>query len=327
MIFARLTIVLLFILSVAVAAAEPIEIRVAHFIPDESPLSERVFGEMVDTLNRESAGKLRATHHPGGQLERSPGRYLDRLQQGDIDIALLVPAYTPEIFPDHGLLTLPTLFESLEHAQNAHDKLARRGLLRGYDQLHILAAFVADPYQLHLNFPYTGLESIKGKRIRTTHGIQERIVHALQGESIPGSTVVDVTAMLSESTVDGAFLPWTAASAFGVIDATQSHVQVEVGYPGLIIAMNQTKYQSLSDEMKQIVDRVSGAWILERTLQIYQKLPGAIAKQAIANSEHTVFTPTVADTESLKQLLEPIVKDWAEVHHNGELLVREVRGL
>jgi len=221
--------------------------------------------------------------------------------------------------------------ETTREASLVHQRLFERGLLRGYDKVKVVGLGTTSAYTLHLNFGFSRLEDLKGRKIRAATGIQSQIVGALGGTPVGGIVVTQTAESLSRGLIDGTLLGWESMNTFRVIPVTTHHVQFPLGFTPLMVAMNRTKYESLAPELKRVVDRYSGAWVSERMSSNYDTMGGRALADAQKSGKNTVIELAAPERKRWSAALAPIVEEWKKAHPNGPALLtaleEEVKGL
>ena len=311
--------------AVAASAQESVSIRIGHFLPPVSLTHKNMFVPMAEALNKESGGRIKAKVYPGGSLGRNPAQQLQLVKDGVIDVSFIVQSYTPGEFPDNAVMELPLLMEDTLEASLVHQRMFERGLLRGYDSVKVLGLGTTSAYGLHLRFPFTGLDSLAGKKIRAATGLQSEVVSALGATPVGGIRVTQTSEALSRGVIDGTLLGWESMSTFKVLPVTTDHVQVALGFTPLMVAMNKEKYESMPNDLKAILDRFSGKWIATRMAENYEKTGSVAFTKATKSDKNSVIEPDAALQEQLRARLQPVIDKWAGDHPNADALLKALK--
>jgi TRAP-type C4-dicarboxylate transport system substrate-binding protein len=309
----------------AVLAQEPVKLRIGYYHPPATMIHQHVFVPLAEGLNKESGGRIEASLHPGGELGADPTQQLQLLQDGKVDITYLAPSYTPNDFPDHEVMDLAIDVGSTRAANLLHQRLYERGLLRGYEKVHVIGAVSGTAGQLHAKFPITSLDSLQGRTIRAERGIEQEFVKALGGKPVAGGNITETADALRGGTVDGTVLPWGPARVFKVFDVTSHHVDLSLSRSGSVVAMNKAKYESLPSDLKQLVDRFSGNWFVLRFAES-QEIADQRAVTVVRGLQgHEIVELSADQRAQILEKVEPVVKRWAQEHPNGEAIVAAIR--
>jgi len=305
--------------------AQPVKMRIGYFPPATTILHQHVFVPLAEGLNKESGGRIEATLHPGGELGADPTQQLQLLQDGKVDIVFMVPSYQPRDFPDHEVLELAIDVGSTRAASLLHQRLYERGLLRGYEKVHVIGAASGTASHLHTKFPIESLDSLQGRTIRTEGSIEQEFVSALGANPAKGTNITETAERLRSGAVEGALVAWGPAHVFKVFDATSHHLDLSLSRIGTVVAMNKGKYESLPADLKQVVDRFSGEWFVLRYAES-QDLADQRALAVLRGLEgHKIVELNAEQRAQMLKKVEPVVDRWAKKHPNGETIVAAIR--
>ncbi|MEZ5651072.1 MAG: TRAP transporter substrate-binding protein DctP [Burkholderiaceae bacterium] len=294
--------------STSSLAAEPITLNFAHFVPPQTGYG-KTFASLAADIERQSGGSLKVDLKPGGSFEKVPAKYLGHLQSGAVDIAMLVPSYTPDVFTGYALFHLPFQFATIREAARVHQRMAEQGALPGYDRLKVLAAFTTDSYEIHLREPFDGLESLRGRRIRAADGLHQAMLGALGVQAIPSSNVTTIASSLAAGEVDGSLLGFSPARAFKVIPQAKEHVEAGFGYAPLLLAMDRARYDRLPEAARRAIDAASGPALLDRLIADTEE-GASLGRKVAADLGHRVVELSADARDQLRASLGPAVQDW-----------------
>lgn len=295
-------------------------LKFGHFLPVQSLTHSNLFVPMAEKIKEETDGQVVIQIFPGGSLGRNPRAQLQLLMDGVTDISFIVQSYTPGEFPDNSLMELPLVMESTREASLVHQRLYERGLLRGYDKVHVLGLGTTSAYNTHMNFDYASLDDLKGKKIRVATGIQSEIIEALGGTPVGGIPVTQTAESLSRGVIDGTLLGWESMNTFRVTPTVTHHVNVPQGFTPLMVGMNKKKYDSLPANLQAVIDKYSGDWIAERMAKNYNIVGDQARDTAAASGRNTTVELTAAERQRWEERLTPIIDDWKTKHPNGPAL-------
>ena len=122
---------------------------------------------------------------------------------------------------------------------------------------------------------------------------------------------------MSKGTIQGAVIPWEVVPSVKVHELTKFHAEFDPAGGALytttfVMAMNKAKYNSLSADLKKIIDNNSGmatsAW-LGKTQQAGD---AAGRKSASDRSGNTIFTVGVAEAQNFRRKSRAIEVEWVE---------------
>lgn len=298
--------------------ADSSPLRIASFISPLSPQNAQVMGPWVEYLREQSNGELRIEFYPGGTLGRHGKYQLKLLRDGVQDVSLIVPGYTPGLFPDNDLFELPMLMENTLEASMTYHRMIAGGHLRGYEDTKLISVFMSQPYFIHLNSAYENIDDLRGKKIRVAGYLQAEIARRLGATPIGGIAVTQIRESISRGLIDGTILGWDSMHVFGVKHVTNYHIEVPVTYAPILVLMNLDRYNSLPDSHKMLIDQSTG----EKMARDFSAATSALAiktyAEARASDNQHFVTPDATDMLNWQQALAPLEDEWVTENPQGE---------
>jgi TRAP-type C4-dicarboxylate transport system substrate-binding protein len=194
----------------------------------------------------------------------TPAQLLDRVKEGVDDLILTVPGYTPGRFPMMEVFELPFMTRNAETASKAAWSYLQKNALSEFPKTKVLAMWVHDEGQIHTSHKHIKtLEDFKGLKLRAPSRLTTKLLLSL-GASPVAMPITNVQDAISKGTVDGAMVPWDAATSFKLHDVAKYHTETPVSTPALytvtlMFAMNQERYDKLPADLKAIIDKNTGA--------------------------------------------------------------------
>jgi TRAP-type transport system periplasmic protein len=311
---------LAFALSPFAANAEPIKLKFAFFASDREFVFRSVVKPFVDAVNLEGKGIVEIELFPSGALERSYPKQVQLVLSGGADFAWIHTALTPEQFPDNAVMEQPGMFHDAEEATQVYTRVAASGVLRGYEDLFLVASVCTAPLVIHMRTPAASLEDLKGKKIRSANQTEGTVLKALGMEpaSIPINQVSDA---INRGAVDGATAGLDVAVDFGISRFATNHYMLSLGIVPIIIAMNKRKFDSLPEAAQNIIRKYSGQWLTSRFVGTVNSYRAEILGQLKADSRRKVTNPSALDLDQASGTFKSAMNQWAAKDpRNGELL-------
>ncbi|MDH3684873.1 MAG: TRAP transporter substrate-binding protein [Myxococcales bacterium] len=138
----------------------------AHVLPPEHAV-HRALVRMGETLDRETQGSLRLQIRHSAQLGAEK-ELLEKVQAGQIQLTKVSTNALDSLVPELGVFALPWLFRDHAHFVAATEGPLGRELLRAADRvgLRALVYYEAGARSFYSREPITGLESLRGLRVR-----------------------------------------------------------------------------------------------------------------------------------------------------------------
>ena len=212
----------------------PITITMADHVPETSlavVAGTKVFMARVGEL---TGGAVTFQYFPNGQLGGAKDA-MTLVQSGAVQIAMIAPTSNDAKMPLSGIFALPGLYDSAEAATVDYlDLLANKesSLIKAdYDANNLipLVHTVLDPYQVTSKFEVTGVDSLKGKKIRNGSAGQGVLLSEI------GATAVSVSGpetyeALDRGGLDGTLLSVGTIESYSLEEvATHNTVNLPLG--------------------------------------------------------------------------------------------------
>ncbi len=237
--------------------AEPIQLKMALFVPDKHVQFSQVIEPWARRIEDLSDGRLKINLYPGGELV-SPRDQYDAVQKGDIDLSFGLPGYTPGKFPLTSAIRLPFLVRSAEKGSIVLWDTYKRFLQEEYKDVKILWLFCHGPGQLHTTKKQVKtLDDLKGLRIRTPDPLVSKVLERLGAVPVK-KPITEAYDALAEGSVDGVVAPWEVMRPFKFYEYCKYHTIVNLYSMSFFVAMNKDVYASLPENLRKIIDENSG---------------------------------------------------------------------
>ena len=322
--------------TAAAQAADPVILKLAHFLPAVAPAQAKVLQPWCDTLAAQSADRLQCQLYPSMQLGGTPSQLVDQVRNGIADIVWTAPGYSAGRFPAIEAMELPFMVaNALDGSRMTWDYYNQyaKDEFKAYKVLavHIDGGAVFHTAKTDIN----GLNDVKGLKLRTSTRLAAKALKALDG--IPVSMPpAQVTEAISKGVVDGGLLPWELMRPTKIDEVTKFHVSPPPGRPlmvGTVLAllMNKAKYDQLPADLKKIIDTNSGLPLVEKFGTVWDGVTAANMEYAAAIPGTTVhglmpdaYKAMRAATASLD---EEWVKDVSARDLDGQKLLTGARAL
>ncbi|MEM8854585.1 MAG: hypothetical protein AAGD34_12860, partial [Pseudomonadota bacterium] len=140
-------------LTFAAAAFAETTVRVASFTPEGAVGVQNVMKPWMDAVQEELGDKVEMVPFWGGALGPNPFDQFDLVRDGVVDVAWVLPGYTPGQVPQLQVTELPFTVESAEEASVVGWRLYEKGLVQGLDDVHVLTVWAPDVTNIHLTEP------------------------------------------------------------------------------------------------------------------------------------------------------------------------------
>lgn len=321
--------------AVADAASETVILKFEHFLPSTSTFIQNAIIPWCDKIAKDSGGKMKCQIYPSMQLGGTPSQLFDQVRDGVADIGWSVPTYQAGRFTKSEVFELPFMVKSAEKGSKAMWDYVHKNTMDEFKGVKLLATHLHDGAQLHFGSKSVKtLEDIKGLKLRAPTRIGTRTLAALGAIPVqmPAPAVPEA---ISKSVVDGASFPWEVTTAFKLQEICKTHTetapnQAKLSNTIFALIMNPTKYNSLSPELKKVIDQNSGIEVSSWFGKSLDRL--ALPARKIAVDRHnTINTLSDAEYKRWVRATETVDDGWIkEVEAkggNGKALLNDARAL
>jgi TRAP-type C4-dicarboxylate transport system substrate-binding protein len=315
------------ILSVLVAAlaisaparSQQITLKLSAFIPDQAPTFAQVIKPWAEAINAEGAGILKIDLFPGGALGGNPGLQPKMVTDGVADIALVIPAYSPGRFPDNEVMELPNIVRNSTESSVAISRLYDRGLLRGYDDFHVIMLSTTNPYAIHTKEPVKTMADISGRKLRAGGPVASAAMRALGAVPV-GMPITEVAENISRGVIDGTGGDWDVMYSFRIIETAKNHYMATLGTVPVAILMNREVYEGLPDAARALIDKHSGEALSRRFGGVHDGIQASKLAETKSDPVQTIVLPSQAELAEWDATMAPVIDTWVRGHPNGAAL-------
>lgn len=243
------------------AQAQTVTLRLHQMLPPQATIPARAITPWVQKVEAESGGRLKVQVFNAMQLGGAPPQLFDQAKDGVVDITWTVLGYTPGRFPKTEVFELPFMSSSAESSSKALQEYVERFAADEFKDVKLIAVHTHGPGLFHTKQPVTGLESLRGMKVRGGSRIINNMLTKL-GATPVGMPVPAVTEALSKGVIDGTTIPWEVAPSLKVHELVKNHTTF-AGKEGLYtqtfaFSMNKAAYDRLPADLKKVIDNNSG---------------------------------------------------------------------
>jgi TRAP-type C4-dicarboxylate transport system substrate-binding protein len=315
----RLVVVVLALLP-AIAAAEPIKLKLAFFSSDRSHLYRSGAKPFVDAVNAEGKDRVEIEVYLNGKLGADLTKQSRLVLDGTADIVYVVQPYERSSFPDSSVIELPGLYRDGQAGTLVFTRLVAAGIMRGFDDYFVIGTFASEPEGIHLRPPVASLSDLKGKRIRTNNEAEIAILKQLG--ATPAFVPINVTAdAISSGKIDGAMVPPVPMVEFGIGRVATNHFFLKTSCVPQSLLMSRKKFDSLPGDVQALIRKYSGDWFTQNYIQINETSTSLVMNQLESDPHRKVVFPSPADLLTANAVFNSIVDDYAaSSSHNSDLV-------
>jgi len=237
-------------------------LKVHHFLPAASSANQKIIQPWCDKIAKESNNELICQIYPSMQLGGTPPQLIDQVKDGVVDIVWVIPTYSAGRFTKSEVFELPFLTSSAKQGSQALWEYVQKNALDEYKGIKPLFMHTTEGYVLHSTKQVKTLEDMKSMKIRSATRINAKLITAL-GSTPVQMPLPQVSDSISKGVIDAAMVPWEGVPATKIHEIVKFHLDAPKGGPRFsnsifLFGMNQAKYDSLTPNLKKIIDQNSG---------------------------------------------------------------------
>jgi len=315
------------------AVAQTVTLRLHQMLPPQATIPAKALIPWAQKVEAESGGKIKVQLFHAMQLGGAPPQLFDQAKDGIVDLTWTVLGYTPGRFNKTEVFELPFMSGSAEQSSRAIQEYVEKYAADEFKDVKLIAVHTHGPGLFHTKAPVTGLESLRGMKVRGGSRVINNMLTKL-GATPVGMPVPAVTEALSKGVIDGTTIPWEVTPALKVSELVKNHTTF-AGKEGLYtqtfaFSMNKASYDKLPADLKAVIDKNSGietAAMFGRAMDEGDKAGLGIAQRAGNN----IVALDVAETQRWRRTAATVETDWVNEmkgkNIDGAKLVSEARAL
>lgn len=293
-------------------------IRVASFTPEGAVGVQNVMIPWMEAVQAELGDQVELVGFWGGALGPNPFDQYELVRDGVIDVAWVLPGYTPGQFADLQVTELPFTVESGVEGSIIAWRLFETGMLSGFDDVHVLTAWTPDVTNIHLTEPVDSLEALDGASLRTAGATQAMFVEAI-GAAPQTLGSVEANEAMGRGTIDGQLQGWTGMNTFGGFAVSNGAYRVPLGASPFVLLMNKDLWESLSPDVQEVMMRHGGEGLAARGGAAYDRITLGIVERQLADG-YEVFEASADDIAGYQDAHGEVYARWIAETPNGQAI-------
>jgi TRAP-type transport system periplasmic protein len=315
--------------------AQDVTLKFHHIWNTQAMASVNVIAPWCDKIAAESAGKLKCQILPAMSGGGTPPQLVDRVKDGVDDVVITLPGYTAGRFPAMEVFELPFMTNSAEVGARAAWDYLQKHALKEFPGTKILATWVHDEGYVHTREkPVRTLADFKGLKMRAPTRQTNKLLASL-GASPVGMPLPAVPDAVSKGTIDGFLLPWEVMPSLKLHEMVKYHTETDPSRPALysavfVFAMNQARYDSLSPDLKKVIDNHSGAAYSQAIGKIWDNSQ-TVGRKAAVDHGNVFYRLPLSEMDNWVKASAGLYDDWtADMDKrglNGKQLLQDAREL
>ena len=320
------------IAGAGVAAAQDFTFSIHHFLSPKSPAQTVLLEPWAAAVEEASDGRIAFEIFPAMSLGGAPPELYSQVRDGVADLVWTLPGYTPGTFPRLEVFELPSVHVGDARATNLAIQDVMDDLSADFEDIHPILVHVHSGNALHLaDGTVEGVEGFQGLKVRSPSRTGAWMLEELGAEPV-GMPVPTLPQALSKKTVDAALVPFEVAIPLGLSELTSSSVELNegarFGTSTFLFAMNKDRYDSLPDDLKQVIDEQSGRALAEEMGVAWNEVEPK-GKQIAEDAGNSVVALPAEASAAFDAPFEAVAQRWvSEANENGvdgEALLEKAR--
>jgi TRAP-type transport system periplasmic protein len=313
--------------------AQQVTLRLHQMLPPQATIPARALIPWAQKVEKESGGKIKVQLFHAMQLGGAPPQLFDQARDGVVDLTWTVLGYTPGRFNKSEVFELPFMTTTAEASSRAFQEYVEKFAADEFKDVKLIAVHTHGPGLFHTKEPVTGLEALRGMKVRGGSRIINNMLTKL-GATPVGMPVPAVTEALSKGVIDGTTIPWEVTPALKVSQLVRNHTTFAGKY-GLytqtfVFAMNKASYEKLPPDLKKVIDANSGveaAAMLGRAMD----QGDVVGREIAVKAGNKIVALDVNETQRWRRTAATVETEWVNEMKgkgiDGEKLAAEARAL
>lgn len=285
------------------------QMRVSSFEP-QNGFHSKLLQEWIDEMNAKLSDGASFRLYPASMLG-SPVAQAELVKNGVADVALVVPTYTPGVFPLTSVVEVPTIAPTASHGMGVLNTLYEEALLsEEYDDYKVIAFWTTPGYRIFSSSdPIIVPEDMQGKRLRTPSPFGTELLQMAGASGIP-VPAPQVYENIERNVVDGAIWTMDAYSTFRLDEVAPQVTRTRLMATPMTILMNKNTYSKLSEENRDVIDsltlRERSAWASDKV----DAFEDTIENNLLSNSDVNFFELTAEQEAEWVNVFSTAVESW-----------------
>jgi len=297
---------------IATARSTPAQttLTMSSWVSPQHHLTANVLQVWANDVEKATGGRVKFTMLP--KHPSAPPGTFDAVRDGLVDLSFVTASYTPA---RHILPLMPelpgggdtALVNSVAYSRIHWKYFQKVGEYRG---VKLLGVFTHGPGQMFTKKPVTGIDDMRGLKIRTGGGVAEQVAKAL-GASAFVKPAPESYELLSAGVADGVFFPLESIISFK-LDTVLEQATL---FPGGMYSsafgffMNEEKWSKLPKQDQEAIEKLSGEYIARLAGASWDEADRK-GMEALKKSGVKIVHANPAFVAEVRKRSAPIVDEW-----------------
>ncbi len=280
----------------------------SHLNPRSTGISQ-VIKPWADAVRADAGDHVTIVEYWGGSLGKSPAKQFELVRSGVLDIAWILPGYTPGQFPEMGLFELPFLFDSSFEAATVGWQLYEAGLLSGFDGVRLIGFFSTAPNGLFMRRSIATPLKLNGLKIRALGTIHSNWLNAM-GAAAQTMSGVDLNQALDRDIIDGGIQGWSGMRTFGTFPLVKQVWDIPVGTTPFLLLINEQSWQRQPAKVRRAMLKHGGLGIARSGGDAYAAINREIRVTLREANQPIIMTPGESTQQALVDRSQALHDAW-----------------
>jgi len=311
-------------LSLASASADELVLKFATLDIPDAHLNVRVHHPWAERINQAAKGIFRIQIYDGATIANQ-GNIYERVQADVAQIGWGLPDLVAGKFKLTGVVSLPYLSDNSEASSVAFWRLYKTGLLDSeYDQIVPLKLIVFPQSGVQFREEPKTLDNLSGLKVVVGGRISSSVMSAM-GAAPLAFPIDQYYEVLQRGTADAVAVGWTAFQPFKLADVTRYHLEVPLGSAPGYVFMAKSKWNTLPDNVKQILMDNSGEKESRAFGQFWDQVVKEGKENTLKDPRHKLLHLSPEQDKAWRARLDAVTADWAKSLPGGEKVLATYR--
>ena len=303
-------------------AQQSVTLKFHTFMAPQSQVWLSMHKPWMEKVEKDSGGRIKFEAYPAMQLGGTPVQLYDQARDGVVDVVWTLPGNTAGRFPRVAVFELPVIMNNAEATSKAYWEYIQTQAPDEFKETQVIALHVHGPGMFHsASKLIKSPADLKGMKVRGPTRQVTKLLAAL-GATPVGMPLPQIPDALSKGTIEGCVIPWEVVPSVKVHELTKFHTEFPATGPALytttfVMAMNKPKYESLSPDLKKVIDANSGLATSALLGKIQQGNDPA-GRKAASDRGNTIHTLSPAEAQEFIKVSQAIDDEWvADINKRG----------
>jgi TRAP-type C4-dicarboxylate transport system substrate-binding protein len=265
-------------------------------------------------LAKDSGGRISCKIFPAMTIGGTPAQLVDTVKNGVADVIWTAPGYTTGRFPVMEAMELPFVIRDSVSGSRAAWAFYQRHAQAEFSAYKVLSVSMDGGMAVHASKPLK-TDVLAGLKLRASGRMMAKTLSAL-GAIPVAMPPPQITESVAKGVIDGALSAWEQVVPFKLDEVTRYHVEPAAGQPFpasavVMLLMNKARYDALPADLKAVVDRWSGAALVDLFGQVWSEETEA-GRKRVAETGHVVQRWSERDVAAMLKATAPVEAEWVQ---------------